>query len=348
MTPHHPAPRGSVRAWLLGVGLSLAVGLGSCRAEPDSESRPPLRTLSSDRLEVDVMDPHSPDRYYRGPRFSPVANVLQVRMDGHRFLFAPAKHDPLTENGGLAMEFDIGTEPNPPPPRFNEAAPGEGFLKIGVGVLKKETDPLYKFYTPYAVLQPATTTVEWNADRARFLQICPGVAGYAYRLDAEVRVVANEVRVTCRLANTGAKPFSTEHYAHNFFAFDNHGVGPGHTVEFPGDFTAHIPKPVIVQNGRVLEIIGEITTKIKAAEAFVTPLPPVGSEASARVRHAASGLGIRATVSRPTSRMTVHANPRYLCPEQFIRIDLKPGETADWERVYVFELPSDQAPSLLQ
>lgn len=339
MTPHHPDSGGTGRTWLLRALLPLLVGLTSCQAAPDSASLPPMRTLSSDRLQVEVMDPHSPDRYYRGPRFSPVATVLQVRMDGHRFLFAPDQHDPQTDNGGLAMEFDIGTEPNPPPPHFNDAATGEGFLKIGVGVLKKEADPLYKFYMPYAVLQPAITTVDWAADRARFQQTCAGVAGYAYRLDAEVRVVANEVTLRYRLKNTGTKPFSTEQYAHNFFAMDDQPVTPGaYEVEFPYDFTAKLPKPVIQQQGRKLALVGEITPKVKAAQAFVHPPDSLKGSDTVIVRQPATGLQIVATLSRPANSTTVHMGPLYLCPEQFLRIDLQPGETADWERVYAFGL----------
>ncbi|HEY9248112.1 MAG TPA: hypothetical protein VIO38_03230, partial [Rariglobus sp.] len=107
MTPHHPDSGGTGRTWPLRALLPLLVGFTSCHAAPHS-ALPPMHTLSSDQLQVEVMDPHSPDRYYRGSRFSPVATVLQVRMAGHRFLFAPEQHDPQTENGGLAMEFDIG------------------------------------------------------------------------------------------------------------------------------------------------------------------------------------------------------------------------------------------------
>jgi hypothetical protein len=315
------------------------MGLSACAAPspPTGPASQPLRTLASEHLEVEVMNPDAPDRYYRGQRFSPVATVLRVRMDGHDFLFAPIEHDPLADGGGLAMEFDIGTEPNPPPPGFNEAAAGEGFLKIGVGVLRKEADPIYKFYGSYAMIQPAVTTVKWERDRARFHQTCEGVAGYAYRLEADVRVVANEVRVTCRLANTGAKPFSTEQYAHNFFAFDEQRITPGYAVEFPYDFSAVIPKPVIKKTGRILTLTSEITPKIKAAQAHVTPLQPLDGKDSVIFRHPDDSLRITATVSRPAIVTTVHMAPLYVCPEQFVRLELQPGETVEWTRNYVFE-----------
>jgi hypothetical protein len=34
---------------------------------------------------------------------------------------------------------------------------------------------------------------------------------------------------------------------------------------------------------------------------------------------------------------TVHMAPLYVCPEQFVRLELQPGETVEWTRNYVFE-----------
>jgi hypothetical protein len=95
--------------------LPLLAGPGGAVA--GGEQHPAVRVLQSDQLRVVVMDPHAPDRYYRGVSFSPVAGVLQVSMGGRNFLFAPDQHDPLKDNGGLAMEFDL-FQGNSGPPGF--------------------------------------------------------------------------------------------------------------------------------------------------------------------------------------------------------------------------------------
>ena len=73
------------------------------------------RVLKNDFLQAEVMEPNDPGRYFRGVRFSPVADILRVVMAGKDFLFSPGAHDPLTDNCGLRMEFDLGTGPTAPP-----------------------------------------------------------------------------------------------------------------------------------------------------------------------------------------------------------------------------------------
>ena len=41
----------------------------------------------------------------------------------------------------------------------------------------------------------------------------------------------------------------------------------------------------------------------------------------------------------PLRDVAVHATPAYMCPEQFVTIRLAPGETATWDRRYMFRCP---------
>lgn len=317
------------RSFRLLAAFSL-FAVAAARGEPRHKA---AHVLSSDRLQLEVMDPESGDRYYRGIRFSPVANVLRATLEGKEFFFSPVEHDPMTENAGLAMEFDING-----PREFDEVPEGGEFLKIGVGVLRKHGEK-YAFFKPYDLLVPARTDVEWGTDEAVFHQTCRSENGYAYVLRARVKVQGNGIRVQCRLANTGTKAFSTEQYAHNFFRLDPQApIGPGYVIEFPYDFETKIPKPVFEQRGRVLALTGEVTVKMKGAVAFVTSLDPGRKSDSALVRHEASGLQIRASVSLPTDRITIFANSLFISPEQFVRLSLKPGESVEWERSYTLEI----------
>lgn len=321
-----------VRSLLMRLGV-VFLGIHPVRAE----SRPDaVHTLKTDRMQVEVMDPLDLECYYRGIRFSPVANVLKVTMDGKEFLFCPTDHDPLQQNAGLAMEFDLaGTEFAPQ--GFAEASEDGGFLKIGVGVLKKSGDE-YKFWLPFEVLERAKTDVKWETDRAIFRQTCKGASGYAYALDAEVVAAGNVVTITYKLNNTGTRTFTTEQYAHNFFQFDGHATGPDYEIEFPYDFDATIPKPVIEKHERTLRLIGEISLKMKAAEARVFAKDDSRKTDSVVVKNTKAGMDIRASMSLPAERVIVHAGREYVCPEQFVKISLKPGESRQWVRTYEFNI----------
>lgn len=292
---------------------------------------PGTHVLRSGSLCVEVMDPKAPNRYNRGVRFSPVANVLRVSRHGRSYLAAPLAHEPLFENGGLAMEFDLTTPGGPP--GFQEAAIGEGFVKLGVGVLRKHR-PDYFFWPQYEAILLANTQVHWHKDTAEFDQVCTGINGYAYRLEATVRVRGDSVSIRYRLHNSGTKPFTTQQYAHNYFCFDGQRVGPpGYVLEFPVDVQTSGFQPEQRVTPREVFFEKEFVKSFNAEARFA---PDYDGPNRVTVRHTGNGQQVVATTSIPGLRVAVHANPSALCPEQFVEITLAPGEKKTWTRTYTF------------
>lgn len=317
------------RSLLLGLACGL-LGPVLAVAGDFAQRHAAAHVLSNGNLTVEVMDPNDPARYYRGPRFSPVANVLRVVKDGKDYLFSPVANDPENENGGLAMEFDILTKGGPP--GFTEATIGEGFLKIGVGVLRK-IGVSYRFEKQNELIEAAQTTVTWERDRAAFEQVSEGVNGYAYKLSSEVQLREATISIRYHLTNTGTKPFTTEQYAHNFFSFSDAPVGPDYEVEFPYDFQATGLEPEQRKEGRTI-IYEQTVPKPMNIE---VPMPEgYSGPNTVNVRHSTNGQEITATTSIPGTRTFLHASAAYLCPEQFVRISVKPGESAEWTREYTF------------
>ena len=253
---------------------------------------------------------------------------------------SPVTHDPQNDNGGLAMEFDIAS--TNPPPGFEEAAIGEGFLKIGVGVLRKENDE-YDFFRNYALLQSAQTKAEWKKDAAQFEQICTGVNGYAYKLTAKVSVKANSLEVYCSLTNTGQKPIHTEQYSHNFLFFQDAVIGPNYMVCFPYDFDVKGLQPEQQKNGQTIAFWKAISPKVKAVHMIITPREGYQGPNEITVSNPDNGMKVRLSATLPSSRTVVHASPKHLCPEMFVQINLQPGESKEWVRRYEFELDSPAA-----
>jgi hypothetical protein len=315
---------------------------GAVRAHAEGDFVPKhtaVHVLSSPQLQLEVMDPNDPARYNVGHRFSPVANVLRVVRDGKDFLFSPVAHDPIQDNGGMAMEFDLSNPHGAP--GFAEAPEGGEFVKIGVGVLRKHGTDYHK----WTVVSPAVTDVVWEPSRAVFHQVCDGTNGYAYALEATVSVEQDTVSIQYRLHNTGTKSFVTEQYAHNFLLFNDTPVGPGYEIEFPYDFQVANPGTLVRKGDRTLVFGSEIPPAMRAVNAQVTPgladavAPPIV------IRCVSAGMEVIASVSQPVFRIAIHATTKYFCPEQFVRIALGPGETFEWTRKYQFLTTVPSAPA---
>ncbi|MGE9290918.1 MAG: hypothetical protein ACQKBT_08010 [Puniceicoccales bacterium] len=315
---------------LLGCAIHSA-GYGEVRHEG-------VHVLANEILTVEVMDPDAEGVYYQGIRFASVANILRVVRDGHDFLYSPVDHNPFKHNAGLAMEFDMAyREGAYGPPGYDDAAVGEAFLKIGVGSLRRASEDPYRFFNKYEVVEKADTQATWSPSAVQFRQVSPLVNGYAYSLTSDITLVANRIVVSHRLSNMGTRPFTTRNYAHNFIQFDDITSQVGYQVRFPFDAVARIPKPAIIQSGRQLNVVSEITPKMKAADAFFEMIPePV--EGPLELTHEESHLAMEIRTSPAPSAFILHVSPRYICPEQFLFFDLNPGQSVNWSRTYTFSV----------
>jgi hypothetical protein len=322
------------------AALLVAMGLfvsGMARAEP--VPLPGTRLLQAGATRAWVMDPAAPDRYNTGVRFTPVAAVLQVEHAGRTYLHAPREHDPREDHAGLAAEFDLCIPGGPAehlPSGFAEAANGEGFVKIGVGVLAKTGGSYHLFQRP-KVLALAETETRWLPDRAVFTQTCEAAAGrgYAYELKAEVQLREGELTVDWDLRNTGSRPLTTRHYAHNFLAFQGCATVEGYDLEFPYPIQPRGLEAGQRAEGRAIRFIGPIPKWINASVPY-----PAGYEGvnSLIARHAGAGMRLTISTSLPGLRTDIHARAAYIAPEQFIEISLAPGESRQWQGHYRFEL----------
>lgn len=303
-------------------------------------AEPPLsgtRLLQKGATRAWVMDPADPQRYNRGLRFSPLAAVLQVEHQGSSYLYAPAEHDPLHDHAGLAAEFDLCVPGGPAsdlPPGYANAKVGEGFLKVGVGVLRRDAKTYNLFQQP-EVLALAETRVEWQEDRAEFQQLCQdlGARGYGYELTAAVTVQEGRVSVEWSLRNIGAQPFTTRHYSHNFTRFGNLDSVIGYELEFP--YAIHPSGLEAGQewSGKLIRFTGPIPTWINALIPYASGYE---GENSVILRHRGARQQVVFHTSQQGPHTAIHARTNYIAPEQFIELHLPPGETRQWTRTYEF------------
>lgn len=318
---------------MLGALVALLLVAGGARAQ-EGATHPDAVVLDNGTLRVEVMQPEGERRYNRGTRFANIAAVLSVRHQGREYLYNPQKHDPLEDHAGLAAEFDLCVPGGPAgdmPPGYHAAVPGEGFLKIGVGVLRKEEQP-YSLFQRSAVIAPARTECDWSAQGAQFTQSAGPVKGYAYELGARIELVQNRLVVHWTLKNSGTKSFITRQYIHNFFRFGDHDSGTGYELLFPYPIA-----PTGLEEGQ--DATERSIIFARAIPRWVNisvPYPPdYTGENRLTLRHPV-GQEISFQTSRRGIYTAIHARAPYIAPEQFIELKLAPGETAEWTREYEF------------
>jgi hypothetical protein len=343
-------PRQAV-VWIVIASACVTLRPVSSTAEP-LPIHAGTRHLQSGSLVVEVGDPDSPEcKWNKGLRFSPVANVLRVQLDGREFLYSPVGGGALSYLGGLPMEFDIGQEAfQPDPPGYNEGVNGDPFLKVGVGILRRDGG-VYNFSTNYPAVELARTTTTWEKDRAHFVQTLAGNAkGYSCRLEEDVIAKNDRLIMSYLLRNTGTKRFTTEQYLHNFVCFSGRTVGPNVKVSFPYDFTASpdvtpwsppakvralLPaaQPDVVRIGNAVVYMNRVSSVPKIW--IYKPQDYTGPDRVA-VEHTETEQRLIIEASIPAAYVGIWTTDYQVSPEQFLQITLAPGEEARFTRTYMF------------
>jgi len=119
-------------------GILLSVALAATAAEPPSAS------ISNGEVRAKLYLPDAENGYYRGERFDWSGSVASLEAKGHSYFgvwfprYDPKLHDSIT---GPVEDYA--------PLNYTESKPGETFVKIGIGVLKRPDEQQYQFNKPY-------------------------------------------------------------------------------------------------------------------------------------------------------------------------------------------------------
>lgn len=302
------------------------------------------RQLGDVRFRVSIESPDAEWIKNHGPRFDTTAAVTSIRIEGREILI----------HGGLADEF------NPkwlPPPGYDEARPGEPFLKVGVGLLQRVRERPYLFRHKYPVIKYATNErlTSKTQDELVFRQhINTGPElGWAYDytktytlLPADdsppppppsAAVVATLV-IRYKLQNTGTRPIHIEHYNHNWFRLDSDSTmsfGNGYKLNTPFALPTSDPAPdALTING------GNITFHAPVREP-VFPMAEQRVSAArnrATLRNLATGRWVEFSGDFDVSRFALFVDHETISPEVFADWKLAPGEQTTWTRTYRFGL----------
>src|SRR5262249_25618630 len=150
--------------------------------------------------------PDAQQGYYRATRFDWAGVISSLEFRGHNFFgqwferYDPKIHDAIT---GPVEEFltkgaGLG---------FDEAKPGESFVKIGVGAVRKPDQPQFRQFQTYEIADSGKWSTRKGPDWIEFTQELSDTGGYAYVYKKTVRLTKDQPELVLEhnLKNTGRK-----------------------------------------------------------------------------------------------------------------------------------------------
>jgi hypothetical protein len=318
----------------------------------------PKHLLSNGKLDVLVFLPDAKNGYYRSSRFDWSGVVGCASLNGHHFFgewfanYEALKNDSIT---GPAEEFRTDGGPMghtgprgqmfipPGAIGYDDAKPGELFLKPGVGVLRKVEDKPYQFGFSYPIVDTGQWTTKIESRSILFRQVLRGPQGYAYIYEKKLILDKNDSVMTLehRLKNTGQKTIDTSVYDHDFFMLDGKPVGPGMVVHF-----AFEPKPAdpleaaAKIEGKDLIFIDSLGPG-RGVSGYLTGYSEKASDYDFIVEDTNTKVAVRQTSDSPLSRLFFWSTPSTICPEGYIHLNIPPGKTGTWKIHYRFIAPTN-------
>src|SRR5690348_12452233 len=118
---------------------------------PMAAADPPQARISNGSIEAKLYLPDAERGYYRGTRLDWSGVIPSLRYNGHEYFgqrfnrYDPKTHD---ASAGPVEEFlahDAGLG-------YQDAKPGGGFVRIGVGVVRKPDEPAYQRFKTYEII----------------------------------------------------------------------------------------------------------------------------------------------------------------------------------------------------
>ena len=311
----------------------LLVSLSGCLLAQDY----PKAEISNGLIHAELMLPDNQNGSYRGTRFDWSGVISSLQFEGHEYFARwyqhhdPKIHDAIT---GPVEEFrtdDKGLG-------YDEAKPGETFVRIGIGTVRKPDEPAYRAYDTYEIVDPGKWTIHRHKDRIEFTHRLQSPQGYAYIYRKTVRLAKGkpELLIEHSLKNTGKKTIDTTQYNHNFFVIDHEVVGPDVVAKF---VFSPVPtrgfKDRAVVQGDEIVFPHELLPKAGVFSELTGSKNDV-ADYDFRVENLKSGAGVHITSDQKLDKVNFWAINTVAAVEPYIHLTIEPGKEAKWTLRYDF------------
>ena len=301
---------------------------------------PPQTELTNGLIQTTLYLPDASQGYYQGTRFDWSGAFKSLDYKGHSFIeqwfdtYDPKLHDAIS---GPVEEFT--------PLGYADAKPGETFVKIGVGTLRKADEKPYAFAKYYDIANPGKWTVKQHksgtpANAVDFTHELTDLMGYGYVYRKTVKLTKGKPELVLEhsLKNTGNLPIETSAYNHNFFIIDKQPTGPTVNVQFPFAVKGEGKGfgSTIQTQGNRLVYSRELDKREQVYSSGLQGFGPTATDYDIRIENQKTGAGLRITGDQPLQKLVYWACSTTSCPEPYIRLTAAPGQEITWKITYEF------------
>src|SRR3954462_12657335 len=310
----------------------------------------PSKTISNGLVAAKVYLP-DPFGFYRSTRFDHAGMITHITYKGQdygRYWFVKTSPDvknlTYDKDGLVAHPSDVEAGPVEEFGQngFEEAGPAGRFLKIGVGILKRDNDTYDRFHT-YPIINGGKRTTTATKSSIRFNQVVANdPSGYGYSYTKTVRLMPGKAQLVIedRLKNTGKKAIDTTVYNHHFMT-----LSPGEEavqLEAPFKLTNSRPMPadVVKFDGNRMRYLRGLTGQEQVAS-DLTGFTTAVSDNDFKVTNTKTGYGVRIRASMPVTRLLWWSVPSTMGIEPYMDVKLKPGEEKTWTHTLDYYGPGD-------
>lgn len=275
------------------------------------------------KVEIDY-----PGNNYKGSRFDWTGFITAVTLDD-KYSFCTSESLVANQGSGgvgLCNEFGIHT-----PIGYNLAKPGEKFPKLGVGLLTRPDETDYFFFDKYQV-SPFNVKVIEESDSITFISEPLDCNGYAVKMTKKLSLKENVLKINYQLENVGTQSIITEEYCHNFISINQNLVGDGYILKFPYKIDIkEVPDVLTFKNN-------EITLNKTPEKDFHCNIEGFDSVDKHYWELIFEPLkaGVREHSDFPIKSVALWGTTHVISPEVFIDVNIRPGQTQQWTRIYEF------------
>lgn len=266
-----------------------------------------------------------PGSYYQGTRFDWAGVFRRIEYAGQSFCDEwfdqsdPFRHDNVC---GPSEEF-FGTI------GFDSARPGDSFLKVGVGLLRREDSSDYDWFHRYEIVDAGERELSVAESIAVFVHRMPGI--YEYRKTVEA-LPGGRFIISHKLENLGRERLDLKQYCHNFFTFGYSQVGQERSVEFNAPVSGQWRSDSV--NAEMSGARVWITAPMNQGEkAYIGNLCCQTSGGYGFTLRAGS-MAAAVKCSQPLAPSVLWSNHRVFCPEPYLNLSVEPGRAIEWEIEY--------------
>ncbi len=295
----------------------------------------PEAEISNSQIHAKLYLPDAQSGYYRATRFDWSGVIATLEWKGHTYFgkwfdhYDPKTHDAIS---GPVEEFLT----NGAGLGFTEVKPGEAFVKIGVGAIRKPDDQAFQQFHTYEIADSGKWTTQKGSDWIEFTQQLGDTAGYAYLYRKKILLAGDKLVLEHHLENTGRKTIATSVYEHNFFMLDGQPSGPDFVIRFAFEPRAARPLNGLAETrGREVRYLQEL----QPGQSVYTELEGFGSTSKdydIRVENRKTGTAVHQTGNRPLAKMAFWSIRSNVSPEAYVDLRIEPGKQADWRIEYQF------------